>query len=465
MRQRASAVLTARASRVRPPAAALSSQSLRPSVAVARPPARVTAAAPDIYTPTEQHGALRSMVRDFAEAEVEPQVRSPAFSSADATPGLHTHARSRAHARARARARTRPPRPLSLQALAHNRSETFNEPLFRKLGDLGLLGLTVAEEFGGAGADATAVAIVHEELAARDPAFTLSYLAHSLLFANNLQTSGSDAQRAAYLPRACTGELLGGMCMSEPGAGTDVLAMATTAVPVDGGAAWELTGTKTWITNGARDARTLGDVFLVYARTPPAPHGGAPPSAVRAHSVFLVERGMPGFSLGSLLKDKCGMRASPTAELVFDRVRVPAATHLVGPPGGAVASMMRNLEVERLGLAAMSLGIARRCIEVMNGYAKQRTSFGAPLNKHGQIQRHIADSYAEYAAGRAYVYACAARLDLASSGNRLDSDGVKLYASTMATAVANRAIQVLGGALCVRGEEGRMGRHAPFAAS
>ena len=352
----------------------------------------------DIFTPSEQHGALRDVVRDFVARHVEPQ------------------------------------------ALEHNRVERFNEGLFRQLGDLGLLGLTVAEEYGGAGADATAVAIVHEELAASDPAFALSYLAHTLLFANNLNTTGSAAQKAAFLPRACSGELLGGMCMSEPGAGTDVLAMTTSAVPVDGGAAWELSGTKTWITNGARNDTTLGDAFLVYARTAPRGAGGSGSS--RAHSVFLVERGMPGFTLSSVIKDKCGMRASNTAELNFDRVRLPAATHLVGAAGDAVSSMMRNLEVERLGLAAMSLGIARRCIDVMNSYARERKSFGVPINSHGQVQRLIADSYAEYAAGRAYVYSVASRLQLSTSGSRLDSDGVKLYAAPMATNVASRAIQV-----------------------
>ena len=139
------------------------------------------------------------------------------------------------------------------------------------------------------------------------------------------------------------------------------------------------------------------------------------------------------------------MRASNTAELVFDDVRVPAG-NLVGAEGGAVASMMRNLEVERLGLAAMSLGIARRSIEVMNAYARERRAFGEPINRFGQVQRLIADSYAEYAAGKAYVYSTAARLDVAApSRERIDSDGVKLFCGAMATTVANRAMQVLGG--------------------
>ncbi len=144
------------------------------------------------------------------------------------------------------------------------------------------------------------------------------------------------------------------------------------------------------------------------------------------------------------------MRASNTAELVFDSVRVPASS-VVGTPGSAVLSMMRNLEIERVGLAAMSLGIARRCIETMNKYARDRVAFGSPLNRHGQIQRHIAASYAEFSAARAYVYNTARLMDLAKEGGRLDSDGVKLFAAPMATGVANRAIQVLGGSGYVGG--------------
>ena len=177
----------------------------------------------------------------------------------------------------------------------------------------------------------------------------------------------------------------------------------------------------------------------MYART----GGGA--GAAGRYSLFLVERGMAGFSLGQTVRDKCGMRASNTAELVFDNVRLPAATHLVGEEGGALVCMMRNLEIERLALAAMSLGIARASIDAMNRYARERRAFGQPLNRFGQIQRHIADSYAEYAAGRAYVYSTARSMDLTRAGGRLDSDGVKLFCGPMATTVAGRAMQVLGG--------------------
>lgn len=350
----------------------------------------------DLYNPTPEHLALREMVRAFAEREVEPQ------------------------------------------AIAHDRTETFNLPLFRQLGDLGLLGVTVSERFGGSGLDAVAAVIAHEELAAVDPGFTLAYLAHAMLFANNLDKNGSDAQRARFLPPACSGQAVCGMAMSEPGAGTDVLGMRTRARR--DGDHWVLDGAKMWITNGCVSESELGDTFLVYAKT--AAEGTTPNS--RALSLFLVEKGTPGFRLGQKLHDKLGMRASPTAELVFDGCRVPAE-NLVGHEGDAVLHMMRNLELERLTLAAMSLGIARRSIEIMNRYARDRKTFGQPIASYGQIQRHIAESYAEFMAGRAYVYQVAGALDLASAGNRVDSDGVKLYCATMAKNVADRAIQVLGG--------------------
>ena len=346
----------------------------------------------DLFNPTEEHAALRSMVRDFAEREVGPQ------------------------------------------AEAADHAERFNQPLFRKLGSLGLLGVTVPEAYGGSGMDPTAAVIVHEELSAQDPGFCLAYLAHSMLFANNLAHNGDEAQKQRLLPPACTGRLIGGMGMSEPGAGTDVLGL-TTQARRDGGD-YVLDGAKMWITNGAVSDDELGDAFLIYARVAGAGR--------RELSMFIVEKGMPGFSLGQRIKGKLGMRASPTAELVFSGCRVPAANR-VGAEGSAMLHMMRNLELERLTLAAMSLGMARRCLDEMNRYARERQSFGKTLNHFGQIQRHIAESYAEYMAGRSYVYQVAANLDLERGGSRIDSDGVKLYCATMAKNVADRAIQVLGG--------------------
>lgn len=325
-------------------------------------------------------------------------------------------------------------REVDPQAEASDHAERFNVALFRKLGELGLLGVTVEERFGGSGLDPLAAVIVHEELSAADPGFALAYLAHSMLFANNLQVNGSDEQRAKYLPDACTGRKVCGMCMSEPGAGTDVLGLQTTAR--NNGDHYLLNGAKMWITNGAVSDTELGDTFLVYARVE-----GKPRSQL---SMFIVEKGFPGFALGQKIKGKLGMRASTTAELVFEDCRVPVE-NLVGSEGGATLCMMRNLEIERVTLAAMSLGIARRSIEVMNRHASDRAAFGKPLREFGQIQRHIAESYAEYMAGRTYTYYTATQMKLDEPGGRLDSDGVKLFTSTMGKQVADRAIQVLGG--------------------
>ena len=346
----------------------------------------------DIFNPSEEHEVLRQMVRSFAEEQLEPQAEE------------------------------------------HDRDEAFNLELFRELGELGLLGVTAPPEHGGSGMDPTAAVIAHEELAAVDPGFCLAYLAHAMLFVNNLGVNGNDDQRSRYLPGACRGELVGGMCMSEPGAGTDVMGMTTVAEEKDDH--YVLNGRKMWITNGAVADGELGDVFLVYAKQEERQADDI--------SLFVVEKGTEGFSLGQKLYGKLGMRASTTAELVFEDVCVPKQ-NLVGTPGGAVRSMMRNLEIERVTLAAMSLGIARRSIEIMNEYAGERKSFGKPLRAHGQIQRHIGESYAEFMAGRSYVYQLAGALGPEGAGDRIDSDGVKLYCSTMAKEVADRAIQVLGG--------------------
>lgn len=292
---------------------------------------------------------------------------------------------------------------------------------------------------GGAGLiDATAVCILHEELSYSDPAFCLSYLAHSLLLTHNLSVNGSHEQKLHYLPNCSTGVTIGGMAMSEPAAGTDVLGMQTTATPdnPENPQWWTISGTKMWITNGTLDGgTTTGDLFLVYAKTGPAR------SDV---TLFLVEKDTPGFTVGQQIKQKLGMRASPTAELVFDKVVVPAA-NVVGQVNGATLCMMRNLEIERLGLAAMAVGIARRCVDEMKGYASERRAFGKSLYKFGQVQQLLAESYANYMAGKTYVYATANVLDLNSVGNTLNADGTKLYCATMAKTVADNAIQTMGG--------------------
>jgi isovaleryl-CoA dehydrogenase len=342
-----------------------------------------------LFAPTEEHRLLAATLHDFVEKEVAPQ------------------------------------------ADQYNREERFNRALFQRAGELGLLGLTVPEERGGAGLDATAAVMVHEALSTADPGFALAYLAHSVLFVNNFDRNASEAQRRRVLPRVISGQWIGGMCMTEPEAGTDVLGMRARARRE--GDHYVLDGRKTFITNGAVDDQTLGDVFLVYAKT-----------GQRAISTFLVEKGLPGFKLGQRLKHKLGMRASMTAELVFDACLVPL-DNLIGAEGDSSRHMMRNLEIERITLAGMSLGIALRCVDAMVDYANERKAFGVPIREHGQIQRHVAESYAKFKAARCYVYDTARRLDLDSYGNRVDADGCKLFAATAAKEIADAAIQVMGG--------------------
>jgi isovaleryl-CoA dehydrogenase len=214
-------------------------------------------------------------------------------------------------------------------------------------------------------------------LSASDPAFCLSYLAHSMLFVNNLARNGTHEQKMKYLPAACTGEKICGMGMSEPSVGTDVLGLSTMATLSADKSHYVLNGSKMWITNGTVDGKSTGDVFLVYAKTDPKMKNGGLTS-------FLVEKGMPGFTLGQKISDKCGMRASMTAELVFSDVKIPVE-NVVGEVGKATLCMMRNLEIERVTLAAMALGIARRSIEIMSKYSQERKAFGKAISEFGQV--------------------------------------------------------------------------------
>ncbi|MDA7845558.1 acyl-CoA dehydrogenase family protein [Euryarchaeota archaeon] len=350
----------------------------------------------DIANPSEEHLMLREMVRDWTQENVEPQ------------------------------------------AFEHDKHERFNLELLRSMGELGLLGISAQEEYGGAGLDATACAIVHEELSASDPGFALAYLAHSMLFVNNLAYNGTEEQKTRILPKVCSGEWIGAMAMSEPDAGTDVLGLSTSAVLQDDGT-WVINGRKMWITNGCIDDQgTPADVVWVYARTGTDDRGRV------QMSTFLVEAGMPGYSVGQKIFDKTGMRASNTAELVFDNCIVPAE-NIVGAPGESLIHMMSNLELERLTLAAMALGIARRSLEEMNRYATERTAFKSQIRDFGQMQRYIGESWAKYRSMRAYVYDTANNLTIGTAGQRLDSDGVKLYATTAAKEIADAAMQVMGG--------------------
>lgn len=312
---------------------------------------------------------------------------------------------------------------IEAQAMAYDEAGKLNVGLLRKAGALGLLGVTVPEADGGAGMDAVASVIVHEELAYADPGFALAYLAHALLFVNNFYWAGNPSQRERYLPRVLSGELVGGMGMSEPSAGTDVLGMGTVARKSGDG--YVIDGRKTFITNGPE-----GGLFCVYAKLD------------GKITTFLVERGFDGFATGAKIP-KMGMRASTMSELIFDGCKVPAE-NLLGREGGGITNMMRNLEIERLGLAAMSLGMAQRCLDVMVRYAQERHSFGKPLHDLGQIQRYLGDSFAKVTAMRASVYAVAATVG-PESRNRLGTDAVKLFAATAAKEVADAAVQVLGG--------------------
>jgi isovaleryl-CoA dehydrogenase len=343
----------------------------------------------ELFSPTPEHRLLAGTLAEFVAREVEPQ------------------------------------------AAQHDRDERFNHGLFRRAGEIGLLGVTLPEEHGGAGLDATAAVQLFEALSTADPGFALAVLAHSILFAQNVAVNGNELQRKHVLPRAASGEWIGGLCMTEPAVGTDVLAMHTRAQR--DGDAYRIDGTKTFITNGGIDERTLGDAFVVYAATAP-----------RQLTAFLVEKGMPGFRLGQKWRDKLGVRASFTAELVFEGVRVPTANRL-GAEGEGTLAMMRNLEIERLTLAAMSVGIAQRCLRVMIGWANERQSFGRPLREHGQIQRYMAESFAEYRAARTLVYDVARRFDLTATGQRIEADAAKLFAAQVGKRVADAAIQVLGG--------------------
>lgn len=320
------------------------------------------------------------------------------------------------------------------QSLEYNRDEKFNKDLFKYFGELGLFGVTIPEKYGGSEMDVTSSCIVHEELSSYDPGLCLSYMVHSILFCNNLYVNGNIKQWEKYLPDACSGNLIGSMCMSEPHAGTDVLSMKTYATEKEDH--YLLNGRKMWITNGCIDDNTLCDVSLVYAKT------GENRKDI---SLFILEKDMNGFELGQRIKNKCGMRSSTSAELVFDNVMVPKE-NLVGEKNKALLCMMKNLEIERLCLAAMSVGMARKSIEIMNNYSKERKAFNKNLNEFGQIQSYLANSYSEYSACKSYLYNIANNYDINNiNSTRIDTDSIKLVSSKMATNVCDRAIQTLGG--------------------
>ena len=320
------------------------------------------------------------------------------------------------------------------QAAQIDRSNDFPADLWRGLGGLGLLGITVEEAYGGSGLGYLAHVVAMEEISRASAAVGLSYGAHSNLCVNQIRRNGNPEQKTRYLPRLVSGEHVGALAMSESEAGSDVVSMRLRAERR--GDRFVLNGTKMWITNGP-DA----DVLVVYARTDPA----AGPAGITA---FLVEKGFPGFSASPKL-DKLGMRGSNTAELVFQDCEVPEE-NVLGAVGRGVNVLMSGLDFERAVLAGGPLGIMAACMDAVVPYVHHRHQFGRPVGEFQLMQGKLADMYSTMMACRAYVYAVGAACDRAASPEavralRKDAAGAILYAAEKATWMAGEAIQCLGG--------------------
>ncbi|AKM10382.1 isovaleryl-CoA dehydrogenase [Croceicoccus naphthovorans] len=303
------------------------------------------------------------------------------------------------------------------------------DELWQAMGELGLHGVTVSEDFGGLGLGYLDHLIAVEEVSRASASLGLSYGAHSNLCVNQIHRWGSDAQKAKYLPKLVSGEHVGSLAMSEAGAGSDVVSMKMRATKADGG--WVLNGTKFWITNAA-----YADTLVVYGKTDP----DAGPKGI---TTFLIEKDFDGFSIGQKI-EKMGMRGSPTAELVFDDCFVPDENVMAGV-GEGVKVLMSGLDYERVVLSGVQLGIIQACLDVVIPYVRERKQFGRPIGEFQLMQAKIADMYVGLQSARAYSYAVAKACD-AGQTTRFDAAGAILLASENAFRAAGEAVQALGGA-------------------
>lgn len=315
--------------------------------------------------------------------------------------------------------------PLAEKADADNQ---FPNELWTKLGDMGLLGVTVSEQYGGSDMGYLAHTVAMEEVSRASAGIGLSYGAHSNLCVNQIYKNGNEAQKEKYLPKLVSGEHIGALAMSEPNAGSDVVSMKLRAEKR--GDKYILNGNKMWITNGP-DAHT----FVIYAKTDP----NAGPRGITA---FIVERDFPGFSRAQKL-DKLGMRSSNTCELVFEDCEVPAE-NIIGKEGEGVRVLMSGLDYERLVLSGGPLGIMQACMDVVVPYIHDREQFGQSIGQFQLVQGKVADMYTQMNAARAYVYAVAKSCDRGET-TRKDAAGAILYSAELATKMALDAIQLLGG--------------------